>query len=57
MTIYYAYYTKNSKKFINTNFFQLNSGVNCLNYIKQYLKIIEEKEVSRDSLLIFNSYI
>ena len=57
MAIYYAYYTRNSIKFINTNFFQLNSGINCLNYIKQYLKIVEEKEVSRDSLLIFNSYI
>ena len=43
--------------FLKKNFININSSLNSLEYINQYLKIIEEKDLSRDSLLIFNSYI
>ena len=57
VVIFYLYYTEYSIDFLSTNFNNLNSSINCLNFIKEYLKIIEEKDVSRDSLLIFNTYI
>ena len=55
--LYYSFYLNLSTDFLNINFNNINSNIECLNYIRQYLKIINEKDLSRDSLLIFNSYI
>jgi hypothetical protein len=55
--LYCLYYTGNCTINLMINFNNLNSGLNCLNYIKEYLRIIDEKEISRDSLIIFNSFI
>ena len=51
------YYTGIESNYIMINFNNINSSLDCLNYIKVYLKIIEEKEISRDSQIIFNSFI
>ena len=51
------YYNRNYADFLSINFNNINSSINCLNYIKYYLNIIESKDISRDSLLIFNSFI
>ena len=48
---------ENYKEFLNINFNNINSSIDCLKYIKKFLKIIDEKDISRDSLLVFNSYI
>ena len=51
------FYNDNYTDFLIINFSNINSSTNCLNYIKYYLKMIEAKDISRDSLLIFNSFI
>ena len=51
------YYNENYTNFIMINFNNINSSIDSLSYIKQYLKMIDEKDISRDSLFIFNSFI
>ena len=51
------YYNINYSNFLYINFNNINSSQNCLDYIKQYLNMIDEKDRTRDSLLIFNSFI
>ena len=53
--IYLVFYSKIDTDILNINFNDINSSINSLNYIKQYLKMVDEKDLSRDSLLIFNS--
>ena len=55
--LYFYFNTKEYTNFLTINFNNLNTSNKCLNYIKQYLKMIEEKDESYDSLIIFNSYI
>ena len=55
--IFCFYYKQNSINFLMINFININNSYNCLNYINQYLKLINEKDISRDSLLIFNSFL
>ena len=55
--IYIYYDTKEYTDFLTIDFNNLNSSSKCLNYIKRYLKMVEEKDESYDSLMIFNSYI
>ena len=50
-------YNENNAYFLEINFNNINSSINSLNYIKKYLKIIDEKDISRNSLIIFNSFI
>ena len=50
-------FNENNTNFLAVNFNNISSSVDSLNYIKQYLKIVEEKDISRNSLLIFNSFI
>ena len=51
------YYSENYTNFLMINFNNINSSIDSLSYIKQYLKMIDEKDISRDSLFIFNSFI
>ena len=58
LIILYIYYeTKEYTDFLTINFNNLDRSSKCLDYIKQYLKMVEEKDESYDSLMIFNSYI
>ena len=57
IVIFSLFYSKMPNDILTINFNDINSSINCLNYIKQYLKMIDEKDLSRDSLLVFNSYI
>ena len=55
--LYCLYYTGKNINNLTKCFNNINSSINCLNYIKAYLKIIDEKEISRDSQILFNSFI
>ena len=55
--LYYSYYSRKSTDFLKLQFNNITSNTECLNYIKYFLKILHEKDISRDSSLIFNSYI
>ena len=55
--LFCIYHSKISTDFLAINFNDINSSLDCLKYIKKYLKIIDEKDISRDNLLIFNSFI
>ena len=49
--------TEDYKNLLNINFNNITSSTVSLNYIKQFLKMIDDKDISRDSLLVFNSFI
>ena len=51
------YYNQNYFNFLIINFNNLSSSIQCLNYIKKYLTIIDKKDISRNYQLIFNSFI
>ena len=55
--LFCIYHSKISTDFLAINFNDINSSLDCLKYIKKYLKIIDEKDISRDNLIIFNSFI
>ena len=53
----YCFYIRNPTNYLWKNFNQIYENYNCFNYIKQYLMIIEKKDISRDALTIFNLFI
>jgi hypothetical protein len=55
--IYCLFYSKTYKDFLYNNFTEMNSSFELLNYIKSYLNIIGQKEVSRDNSIILTSFI
>ena len=55
--IYCLFYSKTYLDFFYLNFKEINSSNNCINYIKAYLKIIKEKDISRDSSMILTNFI
>ena len=55
--LFCIYYSKISTDFLTINFNDINSSIDSLKYIKKYIKIIDEKDTSRDNLIIFNSFI
>lgn len=57
LIFFYCFYNRNPTIFLRTNFNQIYENYNCFNYINQYLMIIDEKEISRDALTIFNLFI
>ena len=57
IVLYCFYYIGKTYNNLMKSFININSSINCLNYIKEYLKIIDEKEISRDSQIIFNFFI
>ena len=44
-------------EFLHLNFNDISSSQNCINYIKGYLKVIEEKDISRDRSMILTTFI
>ena len=55
--IYCLFYTKTYLEFLHLNFEEINSSQNCINYIKGYMRVINEKEISRDSSMIITTFI
>ena len=55
--IYCLFYSKTYLEFLHINYNELNSSHECLNYIKAYLTIINEKDISRDSSMILTTFI
>ena len=55
--IYCLFYSKTYFEFLHLNFKDLTSSEMCLRYIREYLKIIKEKETSRDSSMMITSFI
>ena len=55
--IYCIFYVKTNLQFLNSNYSEINSSYDFLNYIYTYMKLIKEKEISRDSSIILNSFI
>ena len=55
--IYCLFYSRTYFEFLHLNFNDLTSSEKCLNYIREYLKIIKEKESSRDSSMMITAFI
>ena len=55
--IYCLFHAKTYLEFLHLNFNDINSSQNCINYIKGYLKVIKEKDISRDSSMILTTFI
>ena len=55
--IYCVFYVKTNIDFFNTNFEEIHNVNDYLNYIYSYMKLIKEKEISRDSSIILTSFI
>ena len=55
--IYCVFYVKTNLDFLNTNFEDIHRINDYLNYIYSYMKLIKEKEISRDSSIILTSFI
>ena len=55
--IYCVFYSKTYREFIHFNINEMGSSNDCLNFIKEYLNIIKQKEVSRDHSLILSTFI
>ena len=55
--IYCLFYTKIDIEFLHFNFNDMNTCQDCINYINAFLKVIKEKEISRDSSLFLTSFI
>ena len=55
--IYCLFYAKTYLEFLHLNFNEINSSLSCINYIKGYLKVIKEKDISRDSSMILTTFI
>ena len=55
--IYCLFYSKTYLEFIHLNFEEINSSQNCINYIKEYLKFINKKEICRESSMIITTFI
>ena len=53
----YCSYIRTPTIFLSNNFNLIFEDYNCFNYINQYLMIIDAKDISRDALTIFNSFI
>ena len=55
--IYCLFYSKTYLDFLDINFNDINSSKEFINYIRSYLRIIKEKEISRESSMLLTSYI
>jgi len=55
--IYCLFYSRTYFEFLHLNFNDLTSSEKCLNYIREYLKIIKEKETSRENSMMITSFI
>ena len=55
--IYCLFYTKIDIEFLHFNFNDINTSQDYINYINAFLKVIKEKEISRDSSMILTSFI
>jgi len=55
--IYCLFYSRTYFEFLHLNFSDLTSSEKCLRYIREYLQIIKEKEISRDSSMMITSFI
>ena len=55
--IYCLFYAKTYLEFFHLSFNEINSSQNYINYIKSYLKIIKEKDISRDNSMILTTFI
>ena len=55
--IYCLFYSKTYLEFLKINFYDIKSSQEFINYIKGYLKVIEEKDISRDSSMILTTFI
>ena len=53
----YCFYIRTPTIFLKTNFNLIFENYNCFNYIKEYLMIIDNKDISRDALSLFNLFI
>ena len=55
--IFCLFYDKTKLEFLHINYNEINSSQKCLNYIKAYLKVIKEKDISRESSMILTTFI
>ena len=57
IVIYCVFYSKTYLEFLDINFNDINSSHEYINYIRSYLRIIKEKDISRESFMILTSFI
>ena len=55
--IYCIFYVKTNLQFLTTNFSEIYTSYEFLNYINTFMKLIKEKEISRNSSIILTSFI
>ena len=55
--IYCIFYIKTNLNFLNSNFLDIHTSYEFLNYINTFMKLIKEKEISRNSSIILTSFI
>ena len=55
--IYCMFYIKTNLEFLNSNFSDINNSYDFLNYIYAFMKLVKEKEISRDSSIVLTSFI
>ena len=55
--IYCLFYAKTYIEFLNISYNNINTSQEFINYIKSYLNILKEKEISRDSSMALTSFI
>ena len=55
--IYCLFYIKTNLEFLNSNFSDINNSYDFLNYIYAFMKLVKEKEISRDSSIVLTSFI
>ena len=55
--VYCIFYIKTNLDFLNSNFFEINSSYDFINYINTFMQLVKEKEISRDSSIILTSFI
>ena len=51
------FHIRTNLQFLDSNFLEIKSTNDYLNYIYAFMKLIKQKEVSRDSSIILTSYI
>ena len=56
-SLFRLFYAKTYLEFFHLSFNEINSSQNYINYIKSYLKIIKEKDISRDNSMILTTFI
>ena len=54
---YCMFHIRTNLQFLDSNFFEIKSSNDYLNYIYAFMKLVKQKEVSRDSSIILTSFI